>query len=223
MTEQDDIAEKLMESSDPTRKQLRFVALLAKKLGVSTDELVVVGGSATAIFTDGRYTSDDIDIVLTGHSDQRDGILSRWGFKKQGRQWFNENLGIFIDFVKPPYTFDKSRTQVILTVDGPVRIASIEDLLVKWMLSSKFWNVPKDMEYARLLALSNRDRIDWRYVERLSMSEDVGDYLEALLKSIRTESHRDASPSRRKSERKTSSSPTHSAKSKRQRKLQKGL
>lgn len=180
MTELDEVKRILKGIDDPTERQLRFAALLARELGVSTEEFIVVGGSATAIFTDGQYASGDIDAVLTARLGERTRTLRGWGFKQQGRQWYNDDLRIYMDFVKPPYTFDISRTQVIATPEGQVRVAAIEDLLVKWLMSAKFWHLPKDIDHARVLAVSNRDRIDWVYVQGLAESQDVADFLAAL-------------------------------------------
>ncbi len=184
MTELDEVMGILQGIDDQTERQLRFAAILARELEVPSKDFIIVGGSATAIYTDGRYASGDIDAVLTARHEERTRVLRRWGFTQRGRQWYNEGLGIFLDFVKPPYTGDISRTQVIATPDGPVRIAAIEDLLVKWLMSAKWWREPKDLEHARLLAAANRDRIDWAYVQRLSEEGEVADFLAALRKSL---------------------------------------
>lgn len=184
MTELDDVQRILKEIDDPTERQLRFAAILASEIEVPSYDFIIVGGSATAVYTDGRYASGDIDAVLTARLEERTKVLRRWGFTHQGRQWFNEGLGLYLDFVKPPYTGDLSRTQVIATPEGPIRVAAIEDLLVKWLLSAKWWREPKDIDHARLLAAANRDRIDWAYVERRSEEGEVADFLAALKRSL---------------------------------------
>lgn len=184
MTELDEVRRILRGIEDPTERQLRFAAILAREIGVSSEDFIIVGGSATAIYTDGRYASGDIDAVLTARREERTRVLRRWGFTRQGRQWYREDVGIYLDFVKPPYTGDLSRTQVIATPEGPVRVAAVEDLLVKWLLSAKWWREPKDVDHARLLAAANRDRIDWAYVQRRSEEGQVADFLAALRKSL---------------------------------------
>lgn len=184
MTELDEVRRILNGIDEPTERQLRFAAILARELDVPSKDFIVVGGSATAIYTDGRYASGDIDAVLTSHHEERTRVLRRWGFTQQGRQWYNEGLDIYLDFVKPPYTGDISRTQVIATPDGQVRVAAVEDLLVKWLMSAKWWRAPKDADHARLLAAANRDRIDWAYVQLRSEEGEVADFLAALRKSL---------------------------------------
>ncbi len=184
MTELDEVKRILQGIDDPTERQLRFAAIFARELEVPSKDFIIVGGSATAVYTDGRYASGDIDAVLTARREERTTVLRRWGFTQQGRQWYNKDLGIYLDFVNPPYTGDLSRTQVIATPEGQVRVAAVEDLLVKWLLSAKWWREPKDVDHARLLAAANRDRIDWAYVERRSEEGEVSDFLAALRRSL---------------------------------------
>lgn len=184
MTELDEVKGILGGIDEPTERQLRFAAILARELEVSSRDFIIVGGSATAIYTDGRYASGDIDVVLTARRGERTRVLRRWGFTQQGRQWYNEDLGVYLDFVKPPYTGDISRTQLIATPEGQIRVAAVEDLLVKWLMSAKWWREPKDMGHARLLAAANRDRIDWAYVQLRSQEGEVADFLAALRKSL---------------------------------------
>jgi len=181
----EEVKEKLRGARSPTEKALHFAALLAAAGEVSPDDLIVVGGSAIEIYTNGQYTSGDIDIVLSP-SRTLTPILAEWNFKSQGRIWYNDDLGIVLDFVKPPYTYDESRTQVLVTPHGPVRIAAIEDLLIKRLVSAKWWRRPGDVEHAKLLAVIYADRIDWKYVENLAKREDVGDVLTELRRALRT-------------------------------------
>jgi len=167
----------------PTERRLHFAAILAGAGGVSADEFIVVGGSAIEFYTSGQYTSGDIDIVATVPAKWK-GILKGWGFKEQGRIWFSDDLGIVVDFVKGPYTFDVTRTQVLTTSRGSIRIAALEDLLVKRLMSAKFWRIPSDAEDAKLLAVLYRQRIDWTYVERLAAEKEVADFLAALRRAL---------------------------------------
>jgi len=64
MIQYDEVVEKLKPARSPTEQRLHFSAILATAAGASTDEFIVVGGSAIEFYTDGRYTSCDIDIVV---------------------------------------------------------------------------------------------------------------------------------------------------------------
>jgi hypothetical protein len=177
------LKEELRRANSPTERRLHFAALLAKAGGASTDEFIVVGGSAIEFYTSGQYTSGDIDIVETASVSWKK-ILTEWRFKDQGRIWYSEDLGIVVDFVKPPYTYDVSRTQVLVTAHGSLRIAAIEDLLVKRLQSAKFWKRPAELEQAKLLAVLHWERIDWAYVRDLAARFDVADLLTSLMGAV---------------------------------------
>lgn len=138
-----------------------------------------MGGSAIEFYTRGDYTTGDVDVVYTGHADVNK-LLLEWRFIRQGRIWLNEGLGIVVDFVKPPYTGDLTRTQVLETPYGSIRLAGLEDLIVKRLASAKHWRRPHDADHARLLAAGYEDRIQWGYVERLAAEYDVEDLLAIL-------------------------------------------
>lgn len=166
-------------SPSPTERRLRFAALLASGLGASETEFVIVGGSAIEFYTRGEYTTGDVDVVYTGHADVSK-LLLEWRFIRQGRIWLNDGLGIVLDFVKPPYTGDLARTQILETPYGSIRLAALEDLIVKRLASAKHWRRPHDADHAQLLAAGYEDRIQWGYVERLAAEYDVEDLLAIL-------------------------------------------
>jgi len=179
----EELVAKLESARNPTERRLHFSALLAAACEVPADEFIIVGGSAIEIYTRGEYTSGDIDIVLSPSWDVGK-TLRAWRFSKQGRLWVNEKLKIVVDFVQYPYTYDQSKTQVLVTPYGSVRIAAIEDLLIKRMISAKWWKRPGDLEHAKMLAILYRDRIDWRYVEQLATQFEVADLLSSLRKAL---------------------------------------
>ncbi len=183
MIDYDQVVEELEKARSATERRIHFAALLAKAGGVSTDDFIVVGGSAIEFYTSGQYTSGDIDVVTTAPVDWAR-ILRAWKFEKQGRIWHSSALGVVIDFVKPPYTYDVTRTQVLVTPHGSLRIAAIEDLLVKRLISAKFWKTPSDIEHAKLLAVAHWDRIDWDYVRELAGQFDVADVLSNLIDAV---------------------------------------
>ena len=183
MISYDEVVQELGRARNPTERRLHFAALLASAGGVSTDEFIVVGGSAIEFYTSGQYTSGDIDIVTTAPVNWAK-ILRAWKFEAQARIWYSSDLKIVVDFVKPPYTYDVTRTQVLLTPHGSLRVAAIEDLLVKRLISAKFWKTPGDIEHAKLLAIAHWDGIDWEYIQGLARQFEVADVLSSLLDAV---------------------------------------
>lgn len=183
MTSVEELREALERTSSPAERRLHFVAILSRDAGWKPDDAVVVGGSAIEIYTSGRYTTGDIDLVVTAPG-LPDRILRSWGFRAQGRIWHNDSLGIVVDFVKPPYTGDPDRCHTLTTPYGPVHVAAIEDLLVKRLASAKHWRRPGDLEHAKILARLYRDQIAWDYVEAQAAKYDVRDALANLRKAL---------------------------------------
>ncbi len=174
-----ELKSKLSVAADETQRRLFFAALLRAEAGVPVDDFIVVGGSAIEIYTVGKYTSGDIDIVSS--EDEKIGaVLRSWQFEKGGRVWVSETLQIVVDLVKHPYTGSAERTTVGATPFGPVRIAAIEDLLVKRLSSYKHWKEKGDYAHAMLLALQFRDTLDWPYVEKFGKEHDVGELVAAI-------------------------------------------
>lgn len=177
------VVEKLNLAANPTERRMYFAALLSKAADISTDDIIVVGGSAIEFYTVGEYTSGDIDIVSI-RSEHLKGVLGEWNFHTEGRIWLNERLGIVVDFVPYPYTGDETKTQILSTPYGSIRVAALEDLLVKRLASAKHWERKGDFDQARLLAVLFRDRMDWGYVEDIAKEYNVRDMLDALKRAL---------------------------------------
>lgn len=183
MTTVDEVVDALRGARDPAERRLHFAAILASAAAVPVDDFIVVGGSAIEFYTVGECTTGDIGVVSREKGKLR-AVLRGWGFRREGRVWFHEELGVVVDLVRHPYTGDVTRTQILRTPHGSIRIAAIEDLLVKRLASAKHWGAEGDFGHARLLATLYRERIDWDYVERLASEYDVRDVLASLRRAV---------------------------------------
>ncbi|TLZ52084.1 MAG: hypothetical protein E6K18_03480 [Methanobacteriota archaeon] len=179
----EELKSRLRTAPDQTQYRLYFAAILADAAAIPTDDFIVVGGSAIEIYTVGEYTSGDIDIVSSEHDNLRT-VMRSWGFKRDGSVWTDEELGLVVDLNPSPYTGDIQKTSVMPTPFGSIRLAAIEDLLVKRLASAKFWKVRGDFDHAKLLAVAFRDRIDWEYVQAFAQKSKVDDWLARLLEAM---------------------------------------
>lgn len=184
MTSFEHVEKTVQTAASPTQGRIYFAALLASTAGLGPDDSIVVGRSAIEFHMVGEYTSGDIDITSSRPDALRE-VLRGWKFSGGPRVWLNEDLGIVVDLVRFPYTGDVTRTQLYTTPYGRIRVAGVEDLLVKGLASAKHWRIPGDLEHAKLLSLLYGDRLDWGYVRRYAALNDVEDFLEALLKAIK--------------------------------------
>jgi hypothetical protein len=183
MRTREEVASLLLREARPVRRRLYFAALLAQEVRNPRPSLVVVGGSAIEIYSEGEYVSGDIDIV--GPRKDLVDTLARWGFLEDGRLWHDAKLGLAVDLVGSEYTGDIHRTREISTPFGPVRVAAIEDLIVKRLASSQHWKIPGDVGQALLLAAAYEREIDWEYAEHAAAHYRVTNLLAALRDSLR--------------------------------------
>ena len=150
-----------------------FGSLLAKESGLN-ERLVVVGGSAIQIYTEGWYVSEDVDLV--GDRTRIIPVLRRWGFvEREGRArrvyWFKESIG-YVDLVG---TEDRSGlpTQVVDSPSGPLRLAPVEALVIRRLVLHSRTGSEAYFEQAERLARLFPHSIDWEYVEVNAKYEKV--------------------------------------------------
>lgn len=165
----------------PERRILYLAGLLTEALG--RDSVIVVGGSAIEILTSGGYVSGDVDLIVSS-PDRAVQVLQGWGFSKGGRLWMQKEWELYVDLVGRDYTGSRDRTREVQTPFGTVRIAAVEDCLVKRLASAKHWRIPSDLDHAELLMREYRGSIDWAYLRgqaRYYVVEDVLNELERLV------------------------------------------
>lgn len=130
-----------------------FGALLAKDSGLD-DRLVIVGGSAITVYTGGAYVSEDIDLVAP--KPRVTPTLRRWGFVRHSSgprgYWSRSDLGLLVDVIdREDYVGLATGTQVEETAHGPVRIAALEDLILRRLIFAKREKSSKLLDQAALL------------------------------------------------------------------------
>lgn len=152
-------------------------ALLAKDSGLG-DTLVIVGGSALSVYTHGAYVSKDIDIV--GVAKRLAPTLRRWGFHRKVRQgrgyWVRDDLGLLIDVIdRQDYVGLNDATRVEETRFGPVRIAAVEDLIIRRLVFAKRTRRRELLDQATLLWIRFGSELDVEYLDYHARFEDVQD------------------------------------------------
>lgn len=168
---------------DPLTKRLIFMALLTKALETENLKPVVVGGNAVEFYTAGGYATADIDVVVP--SQPLDPILRSWGFQKEGRHWFSEDLDIVIE--APASFLDPEQLKRIFEVeiDGLIAyVLGIEDLLVDRLNAFVHLNSTDDGGWAKALMTLHFSEIDWDYLEKRAEEERVKTALAKLKKEV---------------------------------------
>ncbi len=159
---------------DPTLKHLKLASLCTTLWREKGVELIVVGGSAIEILTEGAYTSGDIDLCHASTATLplrvRQEVMGRLGAQGGPRNW--QISGIFVDLLGPVESFARTPYRRVKGPYGEVLLMKPEDLLVERVLVSKY---PHDDSAARTcarllasVALGGGIKMDWQEVLRVA-------------------------------------------------------
>ena len=158
---------------DPTIKSLKMASLCSALWAERGVELVVVGGSAIEILTEGAYASGDLDLCHTSASlpiRERQEVMGLLGAKGGPRNW--QVAGMFVDVLGYAESFARTPYRRIQAPYGDVLVMKPEDLLVERVLVSVY---PGENLAARdcakkliAMILDGVIPVDWSEVRRLA-------------------------------------------------------
>ena len=159
---------------DPTLKSLKMASLCSALWDERGVQLVVVGGSAIEILTEGAYASGDLDLCHANKATlpvrERQEIMGMLGAKGGPRNW--EVAGMFVDVLGPVESFARTPYRRVQGPYGEVRLMKPEDLLVERVLVSFYPEKdPAARECAKrfiAVLLTGSVALDWDEVRRLA-------------------------------------------------------
>lgn len=166
-------------------KKLELLRWLSTELAKSgkTDLPVLAGMSAVQFYTNGAYTSLDIDF-LWSDTDILTEILAARGFLREGRFWYNEGENIVLEVLG--YSQGRKITSVI-TEYGTVNILAVEEVILD-LLEGYVWAGSRDdYQRARVLlksALKNGTPIDMDYLRSEAQTRDIIESLDIFLSEV---------------------------------------
>lgn len=160
--------------TDPSRKAAKLASLVSALFRERGIELVVVGGSAIELLTDGAYASGDVDLCrLTPAAlplRQRQQIMGQLGAQGGPRSW--QVAGAFVDLFGTLETLARTPLRKLQGPYGVVQIVQPEELLVERVLVATYpQDHPPARQCAKMLAavaLKGQLELDWREVGRLA-------------------------------------------------------
>lgn len=181
-----DIVQTILSIDDPVKKRAFFIAFLSLQIErLGGKKPIVVGGEALEIYTQGSYTTGDIDIKAPKELLGR--VLEGLNFKKMGRLWINEQLDIYIDWLGESLDegneAEERVVEIELSEDLKVRLISIEDLIVDRLNAYKWWADQDSKMWAEILLEISKAinySIDWEYLNRRSIKENLQDIIGEL-------------------------------------------
>lgn len=125
---------------DPTLKSLKMASLCSALWSERGVELVVVGGSAIEILTEGAYASGDLDLCHVNAATlpirQRQEVMGLLGAKGGPRNW--QVAGMYVDVLGPAESFARTSFRRVRGPYGDVQVMKPEDLLVERVLISVY-------------------------------------------------------------------------------------
>ena len=183
MTTEEAVDRILEAETAPDRRLRIFAALLGSESGLGTQGLTVVGGSAIEIYTNGAYVSGDIDLVVSNRVPVCE-VLRRWGFKDEGKLWVKDRLGLFVDLLGPYESGSRRLTRIVQTKFGDIRLAAVEDLLLKRLREARYWKQRPALAQAVLLLRIAGSDLDWEYIAFFAQRDAIED----LVKFVRKQS-----------------------------------
>lgn len=177
---------------DPHKRRVFFMAVLSKCLetrGIKAP--VIVGGEAVEIYTQGAYSTGDIDLKCDYIPLKEE--LSKLGVQPIGGShniFGSKELDIYIHWLGA--TLDEgpeaeSRVNTVKVQDGlSVTLVSIEDLIIDRLCAVKQWGDRDSMLWARNLFKIGTaiNAIDKTYLQNRATIEDVEDVLQITQKQI---------------------------------------
>lgn len=165
--------------ADPLERRLAFVALLTSGVeALGWPAPVIVGGHAVEFYTAGGYATVDID--LAGASEPVKQVLDEWGFDRQGRHWFDEELRLVVEVPgSRPGPDELEHVTRVRIGRLTVHIIGVEDLIVDRLAACKFWTDEDSCDWARTMITVTND-LDVAYLRRRASEEDVTDALDTI-------------------------------------------
>jgi hypothetical protein len=159
---------------DPTVKSLKLASLCSALWAERGVELVVVGGSAIEILTEGAYASGDLDMchatAATLPVRERQEVMGLLGAKGGPRNW--QVAGMYLDLLGPVESFARTPFRRVEAPYGSLLLMKPEDLLVERVLVSFYTGENKTArDCAKILAavaLRKEIEMNWNEVRRLA-------------------------------------------------------
>ena len=143
----------------------------------------MVGGSAVEFYTFGGYATADVDLVV-GDRRLLAQTLDLFGFVREGRFWYREDLDLVIECPDEILAGDPKRVLEV-EIEGLVcSVIGIEDLIVDRLNGYVHWKWADDRRWVRQLIVSHRGDIDWPYLRERARAEATCGALDEIVGEI---------------------------------------
>ena len=130
-----------------------------------------MGGCALEVYTDGGYSTGDVDLALPS-SPEVDAAFADLGFEKRGRFWIRAELDLFFEAPAPAGLPGETAPRTELTIEGlRFVVLGIEDLLIDRLRAWVHRKSDEDGRWAARLAALYANELDWGYLRTIVHAE----------------------------------------------------
>lgn len=125
------------------------------------------GGLSVEFYTDGQYTTQDIDIITVAEKELNQ-VLLNLGFRKIGKYWEHERLELILELVANiPYDgIFKEPTQAITDDGFKIFFNNVNDILMDRIRGFIHWNFQQYGKWIIQLIRYHREELDFPYLEK---------------------------------------------------------
>jgi len=155
-----------------------LAAYVCSKLEEKGIETVLSGGSCVQIYSQGKYTSDDIDLIdrFNGGHTLIKHVMLEMGFKEHNRYFVHDETDWFIEFPRGPLGVGDAPVNDIATLEeetGILRLLTPTDCIKDRLAAYYHWDDLQSLEQAVWVAEQNK--FDITSIEIWSEQENMID------------------------------------------------
>ncbi len=137
-----------------------LAAYVCSQLEAAGIETVLSGGSCVQIYSEGKYTSDDIDLIdrFNGGHTRIKQVMFDMGFKEHNRYFVHEDTEYFIEFPRGPLGVGDAPVHDIATLEeetGILKLLTPTDCIKDRLAAYYHWDDPQSLEQAVWVAQQN--------------------------------------------------------------------
>ena len=161
-----------------------FVCSALEKAGIET---VLSGGSCVQIYSQGKYTSDDIDLIdrYNGGHTKIKKVMINLGFKEYHRYFKHEDTVLFIEFPSGPLGVGDAPVHHIASKEeetGILKLLTPTDCIKDRLAAYYHWDDRQSLEQAVWVAAGNE--YDLNSVKEWSKKENMMKKFETFLEKL---------------------------------------
>lgn len=171
-----------------TDKLIRVAGVITEYVKEAYDiDLIVVGGLSVEIYTEGGYTTQDIDFVGVNHEKIMQ-ALSDLGFRREGRNSIHDELKIFVEVPDSVLKdADEHYIRNVTTEDGfELSVIGVEDIIKDRLVALVQWDEFMQDEWIYQLIQKHHSKLDIPYIRNtLDKAErELFDYFYDIVKEV---------------------------------------